>query len=104
MVTLQEQQARRGRRTDRDKDRERYRSKAKPKPITAAQSENFLWQLLAFEEEMRDEQRSPREIWELFGEAVREQPAAAHLHMLKQSAQGAEVYPAAQGRKGSGSR
>ena len=61
-MALQEQQTRRGNRTDREKERERYRSKTKPKPISAAQSENFLWQLLAFEEEMREEQRDHREI------------------------------------------
>ena len=71
MVTLQEQRTRRERRSDRDKERERYRSKPKPKAISAAQSENFLWQLLTFEEEMRDEQRSQREVWELLQEAVK---------------------------------
>ena len=62
MVTLQEQSTKRERRLERDKERERYRTKPKPKPISAAQSENFLWQLLAFEDEMRDEHRDHREI------------------------------------------
>ena len=87
-MTLQEQQARRGNRLDREKERERYRSKAKPKPISASQSENFRWQLLAFEEEMREEQRDHREVWELFQEAVRDHPAGIHLLSLKQSTVG----------------
>ena len=85
LVSLQEQQARRGQRTDREKERERYRPKGKPSPIKAAQSENFIWQLLAFEEEMRDERRGNKEIWELFSEAVRDHPAGTHLFALKQS-------------------
>ena len=99
-MALQEQQARRGKRTDREKERERYRSKAKPKPISAAQSENFLWQLLAFEEEMREEQRDHREIWELFQEAVRDHPAGTYLLMMKQSTNGQRLVQQLKACKG----
>ena len=99
-MTLQEQQARRGNRIDREKERERYRSKTKPKPISAVQSENFLWQLLAFEEEMRDEQRDHREIWDLFQEAVKDHAAGTHLLMLKQSADGQRLVQRLKACKG----
>ena len=99
-MALQEQQTRRGNRTDREKERERYRSKTKPKPISAAQSENFLWQLLAFEEEMREEQRDHREIWELFQEAVRDHPAGTYLLMMKQSTNGQRLVQQLKACKG----
>ena len=43
---------------------------------------------MTFEEEMRDEQRGQREVWELFQEAVKDQPAGVHMLTLKQSAVG----------------
>ena len=88
LVSLQEQQVRREQRTDRDRERERYRPRGKPTPIKAYQSETFIWQLLTFEEEMRDEKRTNKETWELFYEAVRDHPAGTHLYSLKQSEDG----------------
>ena len=49
---------------------------------------------------MRDEQRSPREIWELFQEAVKDYPAGVHLLLLKQSANGQRLVQQLKACKG----